>query len=248
VVREESDRPAGEVLREAPRAGTKLQKDDVVVLTVSGTSTGAAHAEVTVPGVVGLSASDAVMAIRDAGFVARIHLVRSSQAVGTVVAQSPVDGTMAAKGATIRLDVARIQPAPIVARLEVPDLVGSTSTSARSQLRSLGLVVAVDTVDSDQPAGTVVSQSPGAGLEVRKGALVTVRVSSGPAKLAVPDVTGLDEDAARLRLENAGFEVSVVDQPTSDPSRDAVVLDQTPAGGGEAAKNSVVTLTVARLG
>lgn len=248
VIREDSDRPAGEVLTQAAPAGTKLQKGDVVVLTVSGTSTGAAPAEVAVPGVVGLSASDAVVAIRGAGFRARIHLVRSSQAVGTVIAQSPVDGTMAAKGATIRLDVARIQPAPVVARLEVPDLVGSTSTAAQRQLRSMGLAVTIDTVDSDQPAGTVVSQSPGAGVEVRKGASVTVRVSSGPAKVAVPDVTGLDEDAARLRLENAGFEVSVVDQPTSDPSQDGVVLDQRPAGGGEAANSSVVTLTVARLG
>jgi beta-lactam-binding protein with PASTA domain len=248
VIREESDRPAGVVLKQAPPPGTKLRKGDVVTLTVSGTSTEGTRARVDVPGVVGLSASDAVVAIREAGLVARIRLVRSSEPVGTVLSQSPVDGTKAAKGATVRLDVARVapSPAPTVARIEVPDLVGSTSAAARRRLQSLGLTADVVSVDSTQPAGTVVDQSPRAGTQVRKGASVTVRVSRGPAKVAVPDVTGLDEAEARLRLENAGFEVNVVDQETADPAEDGVVLAQEPAGG-MAAEGSVVTLTVGRL-
>jgi serine/threonine-protein kinase len=60
-------------------------------------------------------------------------------------------------------------------------------------------------------------------------------------------VTGLDADSARVKLENAGFDVAVVDQPTSDPDQDGVVVDQDPLGGTEADNGSTVTITVARL-
>jgi eukaryotic-like serine/threonine-protein kinase len=117
---------------------------------------------------------------------------------------------------------------------------------ARRQLRSLGLTVTVVQVRSDEPAGTVVRQSPRAGAELRKGATVRLAVSTGPRTVDVPDVTGLDEGSARSELEGAGFEVRVVDQETTDPTEDGVVLTQEPAGG-TAASGSVVTLTVGRL-
>ena len=69
---------------------------------------------------------------------------------------------------------------------------------------------------------------------------MTLRVSSGPAKLDVPDVTGLDEESARLELENAGFQVQVTDESTSDPAEDGVVLGQSPAGGSTASEGSVI--------
>ena len=59
-------------------------------------------------------------------------------------------------------------------------------------------------------------------------------VSTGPATVEVPDVTGLDEAAARSELERAGFAVRVTDEPTTDPAQDGVVIGQTPTGGSGA--------------
>ena len=245
VKRTPSPRPRDEVLSQAPEAGTKVAKGDVVVLVVSGGTKKPSSVAIEVPGVVGLSASDAVVAIRDAGFEARIHLVESPEPAGTVLRQSPAEGAGAPRGTSIRLDVAKSLPAP-PARIDVPDVVGGSVADARRQLRSLGLTVKVVQVRSDEPAGTVVRQSPRAGAELRKGATVRLAVSTGPQTVDVPDVTGLDEDSARSELEGAGFVVRVVDQETTDPTEDGIVLAQEPAGGA-ATEGSVVTLTVGRL-
>ena len=73
-------------------------------------------------------------------------------------------------------------------------------------------------------------------------------ISTGPARVSVPDVVGLDEESARQELETAGFDVQVVDEPTEAVEEDGIVLDQDPAGGSSRPKGSVVTITVSRFG
>jgi PASTA domain-containing protein len=201
---------------------------------------------VDVPSVVGLTTSSAVADLRDAGLVTEIHLVTSSKRPGVVLRQSPTDTADVEKGATVRLDVSRARPVPT--QIEVPDVVGATVADARIALRGMGLSVLITRVASDEPVGTVLRQSPHAGAEVREKARVTVTVSSGPAKLDVPDVTGLDEVSAREQLEAAGFQVDATDEPTTDPSQDGLVLRQSPAGATTLRKGGVVTIVVARLG
>ena len=248
VSRLESDQPRGEILNQAPPAGTKVAKGDVIALVVSsGAATQSAPESAQVPGVVGLAVSDAVATIRDAGFEARVQLVTSSQPAGTVLEQSPVEGTEASTGSTIVVEVAKEKSRPAVQRVEVPDVVGTTAADARRTIRSAGFTVTVVSVRSQEPAGTVISQSPRAGAELRKGSAVTLKVSTGPANFDVPDVTGMDEASARLELESAGFEVQVIHESTTDPAQDGVVVRQEPLGGSTAAEGAVITLTVARL-
>jgi beta-lactam-binding protein with PASTA domain len=249
VRRLDSDRPRGEVLTQDPSAGTSVAEGDRIALVVSGGPQAEATAPPSseVPDVVGLAASDAVAAIRDAGFEARVRLVLSSRTAGTVVRQSPAAEREATNGSTVLLEVAKARQ-PVVQRVRVPDVVGTSVAAARGALRSAGLTVTVVSVESQEPTGTVITQSPGAGAEVRKGASVRLSVSSGPTRVAVPDVTGRDEESARLELVNAGFDVRVTDEPTTDQAQDGVVLDQTPAAGTQAAEGAVVTLTVGRFG
>jgi len=59
---------------------------------------------------------------------------------------------------------------------------------------------------------------------------VTLYVSTGPAKKAVPDVIGKKELDAESELTNAGFKVG---KPRTDPSSSqpqGTVIDQSPAG------------------
>jgi serine/threonine-protein kinase len=94
----------------------------------------------------------------------------------------------------------------------------------------------------------VLEQDPAPGSKVEKGVAVTLTVSSGPSEVVVPDVTGLDAASARAQLADAGFDVIAVDQPTSDPDEDGVVVDQSPESGSSATHGSTVTITVARVG
>ena len=201
---------------------------------------------VDVPSVVGLTASSAVANLRDAGLVTTIHLVTSSRRPGVVLRQSPTDAADVEKGATVRLDVSRARPLPT--KIEVPNVVGMTVAEARTELRGIGLSVLITKVASDEPVGTVLRQLPRASAEVREGARVTVTVSSGPAELDVPDVTGLDEASAREQLEAAGFEVEVTDEPTTDTAQDGLVVRQSPSAATARPKGGVVTIVVARLG
>jgi beta-lactam-binding protein with PASTA domain len=247
VRRIESKRPRDEVLRQAPRAGVSVASEAVVVLTVSrGIVAAPKPARVSVPGIVGLSASDAVVALRDAGLQARISLVPSTASAGIVLTQSPAAGGSFSRDGVVRLGVAKIRPTPKVVKVDVPNLVGARVATARSQLRALGLVPSVTRIPSELPAGTVVRQTPRPGARLSKGAAVQLEVSVGAQTVELPDVTGLDEESARSQLDDAGFEVRIVEQPTSDPAEDGVVVTEQPAPGS-AAQGSVVTLTVGRL-
>lgn len=245
VVRARSERPRGLVLRQEPREGAAAVRGDVVALVVSSGSPPVTTA--TVPSVVGRSAADAASELRHAGFVPRIRVVTAAvERAGIVVRQSPGEATEAVKGSRVRLDVSKGRR--IAPRIDVPDLVGLDLTTARGRLAALGLTLEVVRQASAEPAGSVLRQSPQGNAQLPEKGRVTLTVSSGPERVEVPDVTGLDEQSARAQLEGAGFEVATSDEPTSDPTQDGSVLRQTPAGGSSLTAGSVVTIVVARLG
>jgi serine/threonine-protein kinase len=103
-------------------------------------------------------------------------------------------------------------------------------------------------VESTRPKGTVVAQSPRPGARLREGQAITLSVSTGPALVSVPDVVGLNEQAARNELEAAGFEVEVVEEATDVVEEGGVVLAQNPAGGASRPKGSAVTITIGLFG
>jgi serine/threonine-protein kinase len=243
-----SERARGEVLAQAPAASTDAARGQLVVLTVSrgpGMRPAPAPEVVAVPDVAGIPAAEAGRLLRAAGLEPQIRLVRSGERAGTVLSQQPGAGAEVAPSTSVTIVVAKAPPATSVT---VPDLRGLTVAAARRELRELGLRSTSVRVAASDDAGTVVGQSPRAGTSLREGQVVRLRVSSGPALVAVPDVVGLDELTATGRLEDAGFRVEVLEEPTDDPAQDGVVVSQEPAGSGRLEKGSVVTLTVARLG
>jgi serine/threonine-protein kinase len=132
--------------------------------------------------------------------------------------------------------------------VKVPQVLGLQQSSAQRRLNQAGLTVRVVYVTATVPSGQVLAQSPRAGVSVRKGSRVTINVSLGPSATTkpVPNVVGQDEQTATTRLEAAGFTVQVIDQSTTDPAEDGVVLDEQPAGGTKAPQGSEVTIYVGR--
>lgn len=67
--------------------------------------------------------------------------------------------------------------------------------------------------------------------------------ASARAEVAIPDVVGLDESVARVRLAQAGLEMRVGER-SFDASDPGTVLDQSPAGGATASRGDFITLVV----
>lgn len=242
--REPSDEPRDRVLRQEPEAGTKVKPDSVVVLTVS-----AGVETVSVPDVEGMAADRALRTLREAGLRGHETSVESDEPAGTVIRQRPAAGEEVERGTLVRIQVAEKprETTPQPETVRVPRLVGLTIAEARAKARSSKLRVSERSVESPQPPGTVVGQSPRPGAEVREGSTVVLRVSSGPARVAVPDVTGLDEEAAARELRAAGFVPVVVEESTGDPAEDGMVLAQMPEAGTMRPKGSKVTIVVGRF-
>jgi beta-lactam-binding protein with PASTA domain/predicted Ser/Thr protein kinase len=232
-----SDVEEGIVFAQNPKEGTRVDKETVVVIDVSS-----GKPEVSVPSVVGQSEADAVAELTRVGLVAQVAQVNSEREEGTVTAQSLDPGTVVVEGTKVRINVSK-GPKPVV----VPNVVGIPYDEAATELQRAGFgVVRVD-VDSDRTSGTVVDQSPDGGSESSKGSTVTLSVSRGPSTIAVPDVTTFDVTIAQTTLTNAGFGTQVVLEDTDVATDDGIVLSQDPAGGAQAAPNSVVTLFVGRF-
>ena len=243
--RVDSERPPNEVVSQDPAAGAEAEPRSVVVLTVSGGA-----GQIAVPDVEGMSAREATATLRRAGLRSRTSLLPSDEPQGTVIDQSPAAGEDVAKRTVVALQIAdggATPPTTETATVRVPNLVGMRAADARNRLRAVGLRSTQRPVESARPAGEVVSQSPRPGVELREGATVTLRISTGPASVAIPDVVGLDEAAAVRELETAGFVARVVDEPTIEPTEDGTVLEQSPPAGTSGREGSTVTITVARF-
>ena len=73
----------------------------------------------------------------------------------------------------------------------VPPLTGVQRTTAEQQLRAASLAVSVDEAWSKSvPEGAVISSDPAAGTNVAHGSVVTIVVSKGPERYAVPELIG----------------------------------------------------------
>jgi serine/threonine-protein kinase len=229
-----ADTRPGYVYEQDPEEGTKLPKGSLVTILVSS-----GKPKVTVPSLVGESRDAAVAELTTRGLEAKVVSVPSDRPPNVVTAQDPRPGVVVTAGASVRINVSS-GPKPVA----VPNVVGMTYDVAAAQLQSAGFTVGRSEVDSNQPAGEVVDQSPPGNSTATKGSSVTLSVSKGPTTVTVPDVALQTVPDARATLRAAGFRVAVVRQDTEDESLDGVVMSQDPAGSSQADPKSVVTLTV----
>jgi serine/threonine-protein kinase len=138
----------------------------------------------------------------------------------------------------------RFPAAASPARVTLPDLVATQSRSAQLVARSLQLRYGVHFVySSSVPAGVVMRQWPRPNTEIERHSLVTVDVSKGPAPIALPDLDGMQSDAASALLSRLGFRVALhtVDDITHDSG---TVLGQSPDPHALEVPGATVTLTV----
>jgi beta-lactam-binding protein with PASTA domain len=238
VVREFNDTTEeGRVFDQDPQSGERIERGNIVTILVSQ-----GKRKVDVPDVIGLSVAEAVARLKDAGLEANPVEVFSEEPAGTVFAQDPAKGKRVVEDTRVRLNVS--QGARPIA---VPNVIGKSFEEAKGALENEGFVVKRSDQNSNIAPNTVIDTRPPAGTELQRGGTVTVIVSKGPKDIAVPNVEGLDEESARQQLEDAGFSVSVSDEPTDDPANDGFVLAQDPPGGNRAQEGATVVIFVGRF-
>jgi beta-lactam-binding protein with PASTA domain len=199
--------------------------------------------EIAVPGVVGMTQSQASAAILAAGLqVGNVTFAGAPVAGvtdGSVSSESPAQGIKVDLSSKVDLVLAGAET------VQVPDVVGLTEAQATVALQNAGLVSGTvsQVATAAVAAGTVATQSPLAGSTVNKGASVDLQVAESPATPAVPDVTRQTQAHATAILQNAGFVVSVV-QASSASVPSGQVIEQNPTAGVTARTGSTVTVTV----
>ena len=253
VKRVASTKPKGIVLEQDPAAGVTAVRGTTVTLSVSSGAK-----PVVVPRVVGQTQGAAVQALTALGLKPVLQNVGSDQPAGTVVGQKPPAGKEVDKGSEVTVNVSTgtgqstttTGTTTNAAPVRVPRIVGLAQTPALRSLNVLGLLPTVVYVSSSQPANRVVSQSPKSGTSLRRGARVRVNVSTGPnpqPNAAVPDVAGQDQATAVQTLRDAGFKVAVLNRPTSDQSKDGLVVEQQPRASSSIPGGSQVTVFIGRF-
>jgi serine/threonine-protein kinase len=228
---------SGLVFRQDPVAGKRQAKGSPVVIWVS---TGLPR--VVIPDITGHDQTDAVAQLAKLGLKPKPLEVPSDKPAGQVLAVDPPPGTKVPVNSVVHFTVSR-GPVPVA----VPNVVTQPIDQASSTLQALGFRVSTNFVDSGEPANTVIEQSPAAGSSAGKGSVISLTVSKGPKTSTVPDVSSLDVGTATSTLANSGFKSKIVYQDVTDPNFDGTVLQQDPAGGGQAKPGTTVTLTVGKL-
>ena len=99
----------------------------------------------------------------------------------------------------------------------VPNLVGMTEAQASNLVGANGWKLDVRRVRDDaQAQGDVVSTDPAAGERLKKGSTLVLVVSDGATLSELPDVTGLEVDAARSELSARGLTMREAQQAPSE--------------------------------
>jgi serine/threonine-protein kinase len=128
--------------------------------------------------------------------------------------------------------------------IPAPAVVGLSQQDATLRLANAGLQVGEVTMQfAEQPAGTVIGQSPDSGFLIGTGAQVDLTVSRGIEMTVVPQVIGQSQAEAEALLGDAKLTVNrVVARDVNLP--EGQVLDVLPRPGSQVRARSTVDLVV----
>ena len=131
-------------------------------------------------------------------------------------------------------------------KVVVPDVTRQPVAEAKATLSSAGfeMVVTGQVASTELPAGVVVSETPTAGAQARRGSQVGVTVSTGKPTVAVPGVVGVEFKSASSTIAGAGLVVGEVTNQTSTTFPADTVLSQDPPAGQQLAVGGTVNLVV----
>jgi serine/threonine-protein kinase len=221
--------PSGAVIRTQPPANTSTNPDTLVTIIVS-----VGPEAYPIPYVVDLETDRAVYVIEESGFTIgqRIEVSDDNVPIGFIISQNPMAGKKMGPGSSVDLV---ISSGPSL--IELGDLSKKSLEDATQILETLGLEFeTIEEFSEDTEEGLISGTQPEAGEIITPDELITLIVSLG-IKIEVPEVEGLNYQAAIDALEEAGL-VATVSGDTN-----GLVRKQLPRKGEFLEPEGVVELT-----
>jgi serine/threonine-protein kinase len=173
-----------------------------------------------VPAVVNEIVAVAQAQLQNDGFTPNLIYRSDTATKDLVIGQFPLAGTRAKTGSTVTLTVST-GPGSVT----VPSVQDLPRADAVKSIKDVGLKV--DRTQSQSSAtvaaGSAINTDPPAGTSLAAGSKVTLFVSSGPAPVNVPNLTGLSKTDAESRLSALNLNFSTVSQPSSTAPVDTVI-------------------------
>ncbi len=126
---------------------------------------------------------------------------------------------------------------------QVPNVVNTPMEEAKATLQKAGFDEPKVTQEPNAaPLNVVVGQDPTPSSWLAGGSAVKLRVSAGPAPVAIPNVQGMSIDEAKAALSALGFK-AVLDKAVNDPLPKDQIAKQNPLPDVPKAPGEIVTLT-----
>lgn len=227
--------PDGTIISQEPAAGTVQDSSEPVKVVVSTANKSAA-----VPDVELLAEDKAIALLEMYGFKADISYEDSDTvASGLVITQNPKSGETADVGETVGLTVSGGKN-----KVSVPETVGQSKDKASSMLHDAGFSVKYEYApDSTKAPDEVLSQSVSAGTMAPVGSCIVLTICTNDELAEIPDLTGLDDEAAKLTLTKAGFTFGIYND-INNSLKKGVVAAQFPDAGMLAKKGVTVNVVL----
>jgi serine/threonine-protein kinase len=196
--------------------------------------------QVTVLNVQGMAESTARQRLTEQGLSVKVQKIESStEQEGKVKEQDLKPGREVDRGSEIHLTVGAGPK-----KTPAPDLVGSSLAGAQQLASAADVKLSSTEVDSEKPAGQVLSQSVEANTPVVVDSTIEITVSRGNLVI-VKNVVGKDVVEARRLLEADGFTVVINTQSRPDITQNQVI-SQNPIAEAKYPKGSPVTILIAK--
>ncbi|MFZ9247491.1 MAG: Stk1 family PASTA domain-containing Ser/Thr kinase, partial [Ilumatobacteraceae bacterium] len=215
------------VYAQDPPPSVLARSGDQITITYNPAST-----PVAVPLVRGLTVKEATALLAPLGLTLSIKEVVNDPKIpeNQIMSQDPKVDTQVRSGSTIVVIVSGG-----LGQATVPNVQGQVANAAQQLLQTSPynfVVTLVNEASSTIEQGRVIRTEPAIGAQSPAGSAITVFVSSGGNKVAVPQVEGQTEVDARALLATAGLtpDVKYQDVPANDLNIGKVITQGTDAG------------------
>lgn len=235
-----ADTSVGTVFRQDPAAGTQEDERSAVGYVISKGAP--PPPQVSVPDVSGMDEKAATSAIEAAQLnVMPYDEYDGETAKGKAFGQVPGAGQQADEGSAVFVGFS-LGARPTAK--SVPNVVGSSQSSALSRLEKGGFKVSVKSAHVvGAKKGRVVAQVPKSGEKASPQSHVIVLVASGSPAGNVPSVSGKSRHAAATAISNAGM-VPIVFHSVSSSVPRGRVMGQLPAAGRQELNGEDVAIVI----
>jgi beta-lactam-binding protein with PASTA domain len=208
-----------------------------------------ASRDIQVPGVIGMTADEATVALRKQALVLEPVAERHDAhvEVGHILAQEPAPGSTIKAERKVKVVMSLGEEGAVI-----PELRGSAARGAQIALQQQGYRMSgqVYAYSRKEDENVVIAQDPPAGGAGVKEGRVSILVSRGkaPVVYVMPDLTGRSESDARRFLQKAGLRPGPSRHQADAAGTPGTVVAQRPEAGYPVRAGDLVSLTLAGAG